>query len=178
MVFPIMGNHDYMASVLLRRINTQITEDNAETQLDDDMTSLMAAWLADGGDTTLAEFKALSPDDRDALIDYMEEFELYAEVSAGGNDFVLVHAGLGDFDPDRALEDYTVDQLVFDRIDYTERYFENKYLVTGHTPTALISPEYRGRIFKMNGHIAIDCGATFGMSLGCLCLNDMQEFYV
>ena len=177
-VFPLMGNHDYMASVLLRRFNTQITNENADSYLNTEIMSLLNSWLSDGGETTLAEFKKLTPDDRDALIEYMEEFELYAEVSAGGKNFVLVHAGLGDFDPDRALEDYTVDQLVFDRLDYTQRYFKDKYLVTGHTPTALISPEYRGRIFQMNGHIAIDCGATFGLKLGCLRLDDMQEFYV
>ena len=167
-----------MASVLLRRFNTQITNENADSYLNTEIMSLLNSWLSDGGETTLAEFKKLTPDDRDALIEYMEEFELYAEVSAGGKNFVLVHAGLGDFDPDRALEDYTVDQLVFDRLDYTQRYFKDKYLVTGHTPTALISPEYRGRIFQMNGHIAIDCGATFGLKLGCLRLDDMQEFYV
>ena len=177
-VFPIMGNHDYVAAVLLRRFSTQITDENAANYLNTEIMSLLDSWLSDGGNTTLAEFKQLDPDDRDALIEYMEDFELYAEVSVGGRDFVLVHAGLGDFAPDKALEDYTVAQLVFDRIDYTERYFEDKYLVTGHTPTGLISPEYRGRIFQMNGHIAIDCGATFGLKLGCLRLDDMQEFYV
>lgn len=177
-VFPIMGNHDYMAAALLRKFNTEITADNAETHLDGEVMSLLSTWLADGGDTTLADFRRLSPDQRDALIEYMEEFEPYAEVSVGGREFVLVHGGLSGFSADRALSEYSIDELIYDRVDYNIRYFENKILVTGHTPTVLISPEYRGRIFKADGHIAIDCGAVFGMGLGCIRLDDLKEFYV
>lgn len=42
----------------------------------------------------------------------------------------------------------------------------------------LIGPAYKGRIYKNNNHIAIDCGAVFGGRLGCLCLDTMKEFYV
>lgn len=177
-VFPLMGNHDRMAAALLRRFNTEITAENAETQLDGEVMSLLATWLADGGDTTLADFRRLSPDERNALIEYMEDFEPYAEVNVGGRDYVLVHAGFSDFSPERALADYSVDELIYERIDYGRRYFENKTLITGHTPTVLISPDFRGRIFKADGHIAIDCGAVFGMALGCLRLDDMREFYI
>jgi serine/threonine protein phosphatase 1 len=177
-VFPLMGNHDRMAATMLRRFNTEITAENAETQFNDDVMSLLAAWLADGGDTTLSDFRRFSPEERNALIEYMEEFEPYAEVSVGGRDFVLVHAGFSDFSPERDLADYSVDEVIYERIDYDRRYFENKTLITGHTPTVLISPDCRGRIFKCDGHIAIDCGATFGMALGCLRLEDMQEFYI
>ena len=50
--------------------------------------------------------------------------------------------------------------------------------MTGHTPTALIDMASRGRIWRKNGHIALDCGAVFGEGLGCICLDTMQEFYV
>lgn len=177
-VFPIMGNHDYLAAVLLRKFNTLITSENVETHLDGDIMSLLSAWLTDGGETTLADFRRLSPEQRDALIEYMEEFEPYAEVSAGGCDFILVHGGLANFSPEREMEDYSIDELIYESPDYGRRYFADRTLVTGHTPTVLISPDSRGRIFKSDGHIAIDCGATFGMGLGCLRLDDMTEFYV
>ena len=67
---------------------------------------------------------------------------------------------------------------IYESPDYGKRYFDDRILVTGHTPTVLISPESRGKIFKSNGHIAIDCGATFGMGLGCIRLDDMKEFYI
>ena len=51
-------------------------------------------------------------------------------------------------------------------------------LVTGHTPTVTIDPAYRGKIYHKNGHLAIDCGAGFGLPLGCVRLEDFKEFYV
>ena len=41
-----------------------------------------------------------------------------------------------------------------------------------------INPGYKGKIFMLNGHIALDCGAAYGLPLGCLRLDDMKEFYV
>ena len=38
--------------------------------------------------------------------------------------------------------------------------------------------KYKGKIFMLNGHIALDCGAAYGLPLGCLRLDDMKEFYV
>ena len=57
-------------------------------------------------------------------------------------------------------------------------YFEDMLIVTGHTPTGFIDPEYAGQIWKGNNHIAIDCGAVFGNHLGCICLDTMEEIYV
>ena len=39
-------------------------------------------------------------------------------------------------------------------------------------------PEFKGRIYKKNNHIAVDCGAVFGFPLACIRLDDMKEFYV
>lgn len=42
----------------------------------------------------------------------------------------------------------------------------------------LTSEEYQDVIFKKNNHIAIDCGASFGGKLGCICLDTLEEYYV
>ena len=57
-------------------------------------------------------------------------------------------------------------------------YFEDMLIVTGHTPTGFIDPEYTEQIWKGNNHIAIDCGAVFDNLLGCICLDTMEEIYV
>ena len=57
-------------------------------------------------------------------------------------------------------------------------YFEDMLIVTGHTPTGFIDPEYTGQIWKGNNHIVIDCGAVFGNPLECICLDTMEEIYV
>ena len=63
--------------------------------------------------------------------------------------------------------------------DYELQYYDDKIIVTGHTPTGLIEKEYVGKIYKKHNHIAVDCGAFFkDCRLGCICLDTMEEFYV
>lgn len=177
-VYPVMGNHEYMAEALLGRLNVEITAKNCEDQVTVAILKALAAWTADGGDTTLEQFRKLSVEDRGYLLEYLEEFSPYEELEVNGKRFVLVHGGLPNFDPKKSLEDYELYELVTDRPDYSKRYYPDRYLVTGHTPTELIEGAEAGRIYCANGHIAIDCGAGWGGSLGCIRLDDMQEFYV
>ena len=52
------------------------------------------------------------------------------------------------------------------------------YLCMAESLTVSIGEEYKGRIYKANGHIAVDCGAGHGLCLGCIRLEDSEEFYV
>lgn len=177
-VFPILGNHDYMAEYLLHKLSAEITEENCDTHLTSSDIKAMSGWLIDGGQKTLEDFRNLTPEQRLDVLDYLAEFAPYEELTVGGNRFVLVHAGLPDFDPARPLSDYDERALLIERTDYSRRYYPDRFLVTGHTPTALIAPACSGRIYRANGHIAIDCGAVFGKALGCIRLDDFREFYV
>ncbi len=57
-------------------------------------------------------------------------------------------------------------------------YFEDKYMIMGHTPTQTIEDNPKpGYIYRNNNNFVIDCGASFGGKLGCLRLDDMKEFY-
>ena len=176
-VFPILGNHDWTARVILSRLNEEITEENAETGLTKEFLDAVRLWLADGGDTTLKGFRRLSPDAREDVLDYLAEFSPYEELTVNGVRYVLVHAGLSRFSPDRPLGDYDELDLCDGRVDYGKRYYKDRILVTGHTPTLRIDPASEGRIWQGNGHIALDCGAGFGLPLGCLRLEDGAEFY-
>ena len=62
--------------------------------------------------------------------------------------------------------------------EYEICYDPKRIIVTGHTVTSLIDKASRGRIWRGNGHIAIDCGAVYSGVLGCLCLDTLEEFYV
>ena len=177
-VFPLLGNHECLAEILLEKLNVEVTEENCEDQITPKIMEALGLWMADGGESTLAGFRALSPEDRESILEYFEEFSPYEEIEVGGKRFVLVHGGLPDFSPEKPLDAYDVYSLTTERPDYTKRYFTDRYLVTGHTPTELIDPAYAGRIYRENGHIAIDCGAGWGGRLGCIRLDDMKEFYV
>ena len=176
-VFPIIGNHDYMAMRVLRKLCVEITEENVENHLNIDDMEAYYHWMQDGGHVTLEQFKALPYEDKLDILDYMDEFSLYEELEVNGREYLLVHAGLEPFDPNKKLDDYGL-QMIFKRCNYDRQYFDNKYVVTGHTPTVMIDKEYKGQIIEKNNHIAIDCGCVFGFGLGVYCLDTQEKFYV
>ena len=176
-VFPIMGNHDYMAYSMLSKLSVEITEENYGTHLTEWDIKSLSLWMADGGDTTIADFRRLPRDEQAAILEYMLEFAPYEELSVGGREFVLVHGGLPDFEESKPLSEYCANSMLIERPDYSVRYYKNKYVINGHTPTKNVGKEYEGKIYKANGHIAIDCGAGWNLALGCLRLDDMKEFY-
>ena len=92
----------------------------------------------------------------------------------------MVHAGLGNFSPQKDIEEYSLHDLVWERADYEKCYFEDMYVVSGHTPTQLIEENPRpGFIYQKNHHIASECGACFPDGrLAAFCLDTGEEFYV
>lgn len=172
-VIAIMGNHDLTALLILSRLDTAVNADER-----DEMRQLIAAWLADGGEPTYKAFRELSALERRLALGLIGGYRKYAEVSVGGRDFVLCHGGIENYSPERPLYDYDFNDFAFCRTDYSRPLIDGRILVTGHTPTAAIEGAEEGKIFKSNGHIAIDCGAVFGFGLGCICLDTLEEFYV
>lgn len=110
---------------------------------------------------------------------FLEDFELYEELVIKGKRYLLVHGGLGHFSPEKEMNEYSLRDLVWDRPNYRRKYFDDTYLVTGHTPTQTIDEnENPGYIYRENHHIAIDCGACFpGGRLAAICLETGEEFY-
>lgn len=177
-VFPIMGNHDMTAAILLRKLCVEIDENTADGHLSPDLLKILAMWQNDGGQATIDGFKKLTPEDRITLIEYMEEFTPFETIETEGKKFLLVHGGIPYEKRDIPLSEQSIHELITERPDYSKRYYRSVYMVTGHTPTVNIGNQYTGRIFIGNGHIAIDCGAGFGFPLGCIRLEDFKEFYV
>ena len=176
-IIPLLGNHDLEAGALLPLLSKEPL-----TNLKGHAFVLAATWeLKNGGSSTLEGFQALSEEDRKRVLSYIDRFEFYAEVSAGGNEYVLTHAGIQNYAPDRPLSDYMVDDLIRGVTNYDEPvFYGNKYLVTGHIPTHWILANPRpGFIYRTNNHIAIHCGVNFaGGRLGAICLDTGEEFYV
>lgn len=189
-VIPILGNHEYMASMAIPWLLEEVTEESI-SDLDEDRLQGLTEWISVGGESSLAEFHKLSKIEQEDILDYLAEFELYCEVEAGGKQFVLVHAGLNNFDEKRDLNDYDVSELIFAAPDLDREYFKNKYIVFGHVPTRTLyaqeegvsleemqPSQYRDEVFAKGNLIGIDCGCGYGGRLGCICLETMQYFYV
>ena len=179
-VVPFLGNHEYAALTCLPWLMEELTEENTEPDVLLWRLQSTQGWISDGGETTIAEFRRLSTEARQDVLDILEDLTVYEEVKAGGREFVLVHAGLGGFSPDKPLDDYQLDELILSRPEPGETYFPHKYLVCGHTPT----PYYTGarpedaRIYRRDRLISIDCGCASGGPLGCICLDTLEELYV
>lgn len=178
-VYHLMGNHEYMALSCLKKMMAEITEENFDTHLtEDDITSYLH-WIQDGGNVTAQQFRRLPRESQEALIEYMEEMSLYEIVETNGQVYLLVHAGIVPFVPGKDISEYTEAELLFAGSDYQRRYFKKTILVTGHTPTLLLSEKRPPEVqfFKESGQIAVDCGACFGGRLACLCLDTQEVIY-
>lgn len=177
-VVPIIGNHEYMCYKCLKKLAVEITDENYATQIDADLLTSYSLWLQDGGMSTMEEFRRLQADEKEEILDYLSEFSPYEYIEVNGRKFVLVHAGLDNFNAERPLYDYRLHELIFSACDPDKVYFNDRYLVTGHRPTFAAGEEHRGKIIRKNNHISIDCGAVFGEKLGCIRLDDLKEFYI
>lgn len=178
-VYPLMGNHEVMALNGLKLLSGDISTDIVN-HLSSEQLEMMSAWIKIGATSTIRGFTALGSDEQTEILEYISGFLPYKKVSAGRNDYLLVHAGIDGFDPDKPLDEYPIDALVWGRIDYEIPYYDDIYTVSGHTPTQGIQGNPRpGYIFRANNHIAIDCGACRRDGrLACLCLDTLEEFYV
>ena len=178
--FMIMGNHEQIALACIKLLSQEITKKSIESFKDDEI-EMITEWLYNlGGKTTLDNFNKLSVENRNAVIDYLEDLPMYEELEINNQKFCLVHGGLENFSKNKKLHEYSDEDLIWSRLDYGMKYFDDKVTITGHTPTRNIDendrPDY---IYKGNNNIAIDCGCGFeGGQLGCICLDTMKEFYV
>ena len=176
--FCIAGNHEVMALDCIRFLLNEVTDESVDAISDQNIDDLMR-WGVNGNSSTLDEFEALDPQMRQDVLDFIRDFLPYEELTAAGQKYLLVHAGLKNFSPKKPLDEYRLSELVWESPDYSRRYFKDIVIVSGHTPTLAIDGcEHPGFIYRTDGHIAIDCGACFaGGRLGCICLETGEEYY-
>ncbi|MCR5221852.1 MAG: serine/threonine protein phosphatase [Lachnospiraceae bacterium] len=174
----MVGNHELMALECLRFLMKEITNMSID-ELDEKMLDNLVTWQYNGSKTTIDEFGKLDLQEKQDVIDFIGDLLLYEELTVNGKDYLLVHAGLGNFSPEKDIEDYSLHDLIWVRADYDVQYFDDTYVISGHTPTQTIEDNPRpGYIYRKNNHIAIDCGAHYpGGRLAAICLDTGEEFY-
>lgn len=171
-VVALRGNHDYLCYYLLWNINS-----GSEKVRDAAFINKCRNWFLDGGEPTYTVYKGLNIEDKKRVLNCLYSMPIYEEIEVGGRKFFLSHTV-----PEKHrmlhFDSLLWQEFIIGEPEYEKEYYPDKFIVTGHTPTSFIDPASRGRIWKKNNHIAIDCGAVFGNSLGCLCLDTLKEFYV
>lgn len=178
-VYPIFGNHEIMALDILPDLMVEITEQNYNNHISSTLMSKLLDWQLNGGKSTLDEFQKLPYEERINLLDYMRDFSKYEVIDIADKSFVMVHSGLSNFSPEKQLNEYTLEELVFERSDEDIQLFDDKniFVISGHTPTLAITG--KAEIYCSHNNICIDCGASFPSGrLACICLETMEEFYV
>ena len=170
-VVPLIGNHESLALRSLKHIRDGVPEDALIK------TKAYRLWMLSDGEPTAAAFRALPKETQTALIDYIEGFSVYKKITVSGQRFHLSHT-LPDYCPGQDIHNVSFLEFIWGEPDYEIEYTPDVFFITGHTPTHLIDPAYKGKIWRGNNHIAIDCGAAFGGRLGCICLDTTEEFYI
>jgi len=174
-VYAVVGDHDLKALRMLSGFSKMLANGTSPTP---EFAEEMSRWVKEeGGAPTLAGFRELDEEMKEGVLDFLAEMTFYEEVTINDETFLMVHAGLKNFSPDRAIDDYEVDELIHESIDVDAEYYEDKTLVVGHCPTCDLPEGDAGRIYYGNGSISINCGVTRGHALGCLCFETMKEFY-
>ncbi len=171
-IIPLIGNHDYTTRIMLRNFGFH---DNMKGSKE--LFVKYTYWLSDGGAITYDEFQELTHAEKQNVLAFLDSFQIYEEIAVNGRKFFLSHTV-----PEKKrfenFKELMWQEFIVGEPDYEKQYCDDKYIVTGHTPTGFIDPKYKGKIYKKNNHIAIDCGAVFGNPLGCICLDTLEEFYV
>ena len=181
-VISLLGNHEFSAAVCLPWLLQEVTEENLSA-VDQERITSVQEWIFNGGAPTLEELRELSRQEKAAILDYIRDMDVYAEVETGGRSFLLTHAGLDHFQPEKDLEEYDLTDFLFGRSFAEQQFYQGEYLVFGHTPTREIhrqlgQPPADDVIFGEN-KIAIDCACGYdGGRLGCLNLNTLAVFYL
>lgn len=137
---------------------------------------LLANWQWNGGDRTMEALSIMHPAKVRAIVRYLQRAPLYKEITVNGQKYLLCHAGLGNFSPEKPLEAYTEMELLWNRPNLNTRYFEDRITVFGHTMTNIVSPECNGRILRTPTWIDIDTGAAIGRAPTLLRLDDGKTF--
>lgn len=170
-VIVLRGNHDHSAYLMLKHFGMSVDSYDTESLLE-----AFRLWVSDGGYATYKEFKKLKSADRRKVISFLMSLPFYREITVNGRSFFLSHT-MPEKEKMDSFEDCRMNDFLLGEIEYEKVYDSKRFFVTGHTPTGFIDREYTGKIWQKNNHIAVDCGAVFGQPLGCVCLDNLEEFY-
>ncbi len=126
--------------------------------------------------TNLTQLKMTDPEEFNGLMKYVRSTPLYVQLKVPMKSIVLVHGGFKGFDPEKPLDEYSQNDLVWIRPGIEEDYWNDRLVILGHTPTQYYGR--KGKAFVTPTWIDIDTGAASGGSPMLLRLNDLAETYV
>ena len=170
----ILGNHEAML-LACSFVFDEITEKSV-AEFDVQKIGALSEYIVNGGEVTLDAMKKLSRGQQEAILGYLREAPVYEIVNACGRDYLLVHAGLENFSPQKKISEYSPGDFLWTSPKFGERYYHSITTVFGHRPTFTFGEGYRGTTVRTPTWICIDGGAGYGESPILLRLDDLREF--
>lgn len=163
-VTMLLGNHERMMLDALSEL--ELPEDEYRPHFEH--------WCINGSSSTLDQLSELSEDEFFDIIGFLLDLKVRMDIEVNGRKFHLVHGVPGD-------KDASEEDLIWGRAGkYDEPYYADRTVISGHTPTFHYHDDGSTDMWHGNGVIVIDCGCFIERvdgKLGCLRLDDMQEFY-
>ena len=170
----LLGNHEAML-LTCEFVIDEISEETL-SNITREKLEMLSNYIANGGDVTLRELRKLPRETQRDIFEYLKDCPLYETVTAGGKDYILLHAGFDNFRKDRKLSDYSVDELIWTWPELTDEYFDDVHTVYGHTPTRSLDPRCNGGILRTRTWTDIDVGAAYGNEPVLFRLDDGKTF--
>ena len=175
-IYPLVGNHEFIMMNILPKLMQEIQEDNIEVVLTEEFLHKYNLWIEDGGVTTVNEFKKLSKEEQEFLLDYLNDMPVYERITVRSNNYVFIHSLPNDFQNGNHLN-YQIEEILFGRPDFTAVWNQKDIYIIGHTPTFKIRGAIPGKLYKKNNMIDIDWGCVTGHALCAYCLDSGETFY-
>ena len=171
---------------VLGKPNIHLLRGNHEELLIDALESYsFQLWYFNGGQTSHNQLLEKYWQYNDSLVKYLKRRPLVKVVD---DKYILVHAeltlpsGYEEMTLDELLSQQNADDNLWSREKVgIECKFKDYVIISGHTPVQSITGDpSTNQMVRIGNNIYIDCGCAYGEqgTLGCLRLDDLEEFYV
>ena len=162
-----LGNHEYMMLDAIEHPSDELA---------------LFRWYNNGGRITHQAFLDLSEEDQKTILQYIHSLPVNLSVVVNDQEYILVHGSpMSYFSRNQTKYLDAVQFSVWARLSYDTPVPEGQTIVFGHTPTMEYSDgDLPMKIWHGPGLIDVDCGCAYteyGGQLGCLCLDNMNEYY-
>lgn len=194
-IHVLKGNHEaFFLDAFSEKMKSDIGKDDIEGFL-----SRNRIWTGfNGGASTVKEFFKLNANEQREIYDYIRHEKEYELINVNDRQYLLIHAGLNlteNMSLQEMLErDIKREEHLWIREDFlcSPKRLKDITIIFGHTPTPLLPVRYLDSqsmgtanlqrckyalIYHGDGKIDIDCGCAGNLNLGCLRLEDFEEFY-
>lgn len=147
-VYLIMGRQEFYAKTLLPKLQPAASFVESYNDLEGADKELFGQWIKEGGYNFARDFFELPDDEKDAVLDYLEDMEEVSVLEHDGKQFVAAYSAPRGFVPDADVYSYPFGAYAMGGTDYGKKYFKNSYLITACTSTDEIPGGKFGKVYS------------------------------